>query len=211
MQLYNAVAFSIEVGAGFKNADGTLRVKAEYRVAGRNKWYLQHRESALEQCPEALPLFFDATIDDGENRLFSIPIFHGNGKPYFAIVTDDADQRTQSLYDPTIGLVDGKGTGGLDVDPDDRFSADMDRRYSEDHLAWAIAGMVALGMPGNEIGSGVRNRQLTLTAPAEWSTLGEVQDFVMSPISTLPTYKWRDQQTRKSGQIKVWEPIMDSS
>ena len=64
MQLYNALAFSLEVGAGFKNVDGTLRVKARYRVAGRNKWYLQHRQSALEQCPEALPLFFDATIDD---------------------------------------------------------------------------------------------------------------------------------------------------
>ena len=212
MQLYNSMAFSLEVGAGFKSPDGTLcDSDAKDRVKGRNKWYLQHRQSALEQCPEAAPLFFDAFTDDGESRLFSIPIFHGNGKPYFAIVTDDPVQRTQSLYDPTIGLVDGKGTGGLDVNTDDRFSGDMDRRYSEDHLAWAIAGMVALGMPGDENGSGVRDRQLTLTAPTEWSTLEEIQDFVMSPISTLPIYKWRDQPTRQSGQIKVWEPIMDSS
>lgn len=212
MELYNAMALSLEVGAGCKNVGGTLRNSDKpNRVTKRNKWYLCHRSDALKQCSEALPLFFDAALDDDKPRVFSVPIFHNNGSPHLVLATDDPVGRTQSLYKADISLVEGKGTGGLDIDPDDRFSGDIDHRFSEDQLAWVIAGMVALGMPGNDAGVGVHDKKLTLTVPAEWSTLEEIQDYVMSPVSTLRTYKWRDQPTRQSAQIKVWQPVMSDS
>lgn len=212
MELYNAMAFSMQVGAGYMNTDGSMREKTSPPHQSEwIKWFPCLRQDALAQCAEAFPLFFDASTATEKKRPFSIPIIHGNGNPYIAMLTNDPVKRTQSLYSPDIGLVDGKAPGGIDIDPDDRLFGGIDRRYSLDQLAWAIAGMVALGMPGSANGSGVRNRQLTLTAPTEWSTVEEIQDFTLSPVSTQRTYKWHTQRTRMSAQRSVWVPITNDS
>lgn len=88
MQLYNAMAVSLEVGAGFKSADGTLRGSdAHDRVAKRNKRYLRRRRRALEQFPEARPFFLDAAANDEKAKLFSAVTFPGDWTLPLASVT----------------------------------------------------------------------------------------------------------------------------
>lgn len=205
---FNAVYHAMEIGAGRERLDGTPRSKeADDFVAKGNKWYLPHRKNALERSADALPLFFDAEPETGSSRFFSVPIHLRNGNPFAVLPTDDGATRSQALFNPTVGIVEGKLTGGLDTGADDRFAGATARRYSEDQLAWAIAGMMALGIPASALGVGVRDRQLVLPVPSDWVSLDELRDLALAPVSTVEKRAWRSQASRQSEQVKLWEAV----
>lgn len=207
---FNRISQAIEIGSGHKKLDGTPGDnKAPDFFRDGSKWYLSHRAFALQRSPESSPLFFDASTDNGSNRHFSVPIHLRNGNPFKILATKNGQLRTQALFDPEIGFVIGKMTGGLDTGADDRFAGATDRRYSEDQLAWAIAGMISLGMPATDAGIGVKDRKLTLPISNRWNSFDEICDMGLSPISTVETLKWRSQSSRQSEQLKLWEPDTD--
>lgn len=227
VRFWNNIFYSMEIGAGIKHkSDRHGRPVDHYSEEPRmvrkgNKWLFEFKTAALEQCPDASPLFFDAypiplekNSEKTQSLFFTVPVWLRNGNPFKVLGGSRPSvnwesfgkKRNASLLDvPTF--THGKMTGGLDMPKDDVSIEESDYRYSEDLLAWAIAGMIALGMPGTEKGVGVSGAYLRVPLPDKWVTLGELHDLFICPIPSCPSARWVSSHTIKFDKGGLWEAI----
>ncbi|WP_297009265.1 type I-U CRISPR-associated helicase/endonuclease Cas3 [uncultured Corynebacterium sp.] len=216
-EAWSRIFLAMQVAAGLRDETGAkLSKDSSIQVAKGNKWLDRYRDAALGVAPELLPFLFNAepaprSAVKETGRFFSAPVHLRNGNPFEALTgIRSSPVSVDALFDDSVGRLRGKMNAGLDVIADVRFTESIDAPwYSGDLVAWAIAGMLALGMPASSAGVGVSKRLLCLPRVHEWSTLDQIRDLTISAPTTEEYGLWASTASSNSDQVKQWSPQLN--